>query len=59
MCSERVAGADDQLIAAIEGCDHCGKCEEVCRYGLRVMEMLPKMLPAMRDMVAAYEAFLA
>jgi aryl-alcohol dehydrogenase-like predicted oxidoreductase len=47
------------LIAAIEACDHCGKCEAVCRYGLPVMEMLPKMLPAMRDMVAAYDELLS
>ncbi len=47
-----------KLIEAIEACDHCGKCEAACRYGLPIMEMLPKMLPAMRDMVAAYEEFL-
>ena len=47
-----------KLIAAIEACDHCGRCEEVCRYGLPIMAMLPRMLPAMRDMVAAYEEFL-
>jgi len=47
------------LIAQIEGCDHCGECEKLCRYGLPIMEMLPAMLPAMRDMVAAYEEFLS
>jgi aryl-alcohol dehydrogenase-like predicted oxidoreductase len=47
-----------QLIAQIEACDRCGKCEALCRYGLPIMDVLPKMLPALRDMVAAYEEFL-
>ena len=47
-----------ELIAQIEGCDRCGECEKRCRYGLPVREMLPQMLPAMRDMVAAYEELL-
>jgi uncharacterized protein len=47
-----------EAIAAIESCDHCGQCEARCPYGLPVMEMLPRMLPVMRDMVAYYEEYL-
>ena len=48
-----------RLIAQIESCDRCGQCESRCSYGLPVMDMLPALLPAMRDMVSIYERLLA
>ena len=44
-----------ETIAAIESCDDCGKCEELCPYGLPVRRMLRDLLPAMREMVTIYE----
>lgn len=46
-------------IAAIESCTRCGDCERGCPYGLPAMDMLQATLPAMRDMVRAYEEILA
>ena len=48
-----------ETIASIESCDDCGRCEEVCPYGLPVRAMLRGLLPAMREMVAIYERRLA
>lgn len=44
-----------ETIAAIESCDDCGRCEELCPYGLPVRQMLRDLLPAMREMIAIYE----
>jgi uncharacterized protein len=55
---ERDLASRREAIAAIESCDNCGQCEARCPYGLPVMEMLPRMLPAMREMVAYYEEYL-
>ncbi|MFH1086708.1 MAG: aldo/keto reductase [Chloroflexota bacterium] len=49
----------ERIVAGIESCDHCGECETRCPYGLPVMEMLPTLLPAMRDMLSYYRELLS
>jgi len=51
---ERDRQAKEKLVAQIEQCDHCGKCEERCPHGLPVMDLLQSVLPALRDMLRAY-----
>ena len=51
---ERDMVGREKTIAAIRDCTNCGVCEERCRYGLPIMDMLPSMLPAMEDMMGIY-----
>ncbi len=46
-------------IAAIESCTRCGECERRCPHGLPIMDMLRDMLPALHDMVSAYNELAA
>ncbi len=55
---ERDLPERERHIAAIESCTRCGVCEGHCEYGLPIMEMLPTMVPAMRDMVRIYRELL-
>jgi hypothetical protein len=52
---ERDLPRREQLIARIESCDHCGVCVTRCPHGLPAPEMLERMLPGLRDMVAIYQ----
>jgi len=52
---ERDRQAKEKLVAAIEACDRCGKCEERCPHGLPVMDLLQSVLPALRDMLRVYD----
>ena len=42
-------------IELIQSCTRCGDCEKRCPYGLPIMDMLTATLPAMQDMVQAYQ----
>ena len=55
---ERDLPEREKTIAAITSCTRCGACESACPYGLPVMEMLPKVVPAMEDMVRIYRELL-
>jgi len=49
----------EESISAIESCTRCGQCEARCPHGLPIMEMLPRMVPGMREMMAIYHERLA
>ena len=55
---ERDLPERERTIAAIQSCTRCGVCEEHCPYGLPIMDMLPAVVPAMRDMVRIYRELL-
>ena len=56
---ERDLPEREKSIAKIESCTRCGECEAKCPYGLPIMDMLPAMVPALRDMVDAYRSLIA
>lgn len=47
------------IINSIQSCTQCGECEARCPHGLPIMHMLADALPAMHDMVQAYELILS
>ena len=55
---ERDLPEREKTIAAIESCTRCGVCESRCEYGLPIMEMLPAVVPAMKDMLRIYQELL-
>jgi hypothetical protein len=44
-----------KAIELIQSCTRCGECEKRCPYDLPAMDMLTAALPAMQDMVQAYQ----